>query len=178
MNVVTLCTGNVARSVMLGFMLADLAEAQGWDWKIRTAGTFAVENQAMSARTLRALEQLDDLGDHHFTAHRSHQITADDAQWADVILASEADHVTYVRSNFVDVEHKVVQLKQFVANSPLDGPLAARVAEVAQLEPDVMWDVVDPAGGDQEIYDACARELWDLTQALGVVLDDGMDFSL
>ena len=29
MNIVTLCTGNVARSVMLGYMLTTLAESNG-----------------------------------------------------------------------------------------------------------------------------------------------------
>jgi protein-tyrosine-phosphatase len=42
------------------------------------------------------------------------------------------------------------------------------------MEPDVVWDVVDPAGGDQAVYDATAIELWELTQSLGVVLADDL----
>ena len=174
MKIVTLCTGNVARSVMLGYMLTTLAEANGWDWQIRTAGTWAVENQAMSSRTLDSLRRLEDLGEHEFTRHRSRQITLDDAQWADVIFAAEADHVRYVRDNMPEASRKTVQIKQFVAQSPLEGPLLNRVATVAYMEPDVVWDVVDPAGGDQAVYDATALELWELTQSLGVVLADDL----
>ena len=176
MNVVTLCTGNVARSVMLGYMLSDLAEANGWAWHIRTAGTHAVEGQAMSTRTLQSLESLDELGDHHFTRHRSRQISEDDALWADVIFASEADHVRFVRAQLPAAADKVVQIKHFVATAPLDGAFTDRVRSVAQLDPDVVWDVVDPAGGDQATYDATAAELWDLTMALGVILSDDADY--
>ena len=83
MKILTLCTGNVARSVMHGFMLETLAETQGWEWEVRTAGTFAIENQAMSSRTLTALQGIEELGDYEFTLHRSRQITDDDVAWAD-----------------------------------------------------------------------------------------------
>ena len=172
MKIVTLCTGNVARSVMLGFMLETLAEAQGWQWEVRTAGTFAIENQAMSSRTLTALQGIDELEGHEFTLHRSRQITDDDVAWADAIFASEADHVTFVRNNHAHGAQKVVQIKHFVATAPLDGPLFERVAQESELAPDVIWDVVDPAGGDQATYDATAQELWELTQAVGVLLAD------
>ncbi len=176
MKILTLCTGNVARSVMHGFMLETLAETQGWEWEVRTAGTFAIENQAMSSRTLTALQGIEELGDYEFTLHRSRQITDDDVAWADAIFASEADHVTFVRTNHAHGSHKVVQIKHFVATAPLDGPLFERVAIVSDLAPDVIWDVVDPAGGDQETYDRTAAELWELTQALGVLLaeDDSL----
>ena len=63
-----------------------------------------------------------------------------------------------------EASHKTVQIKQFVAQSPLEGPLLNRVATVAYMEPDVVWDV----------YDATAVELWELTQSLGVVLADDL----
>jgi protein-tyrosine-phosphatase len=34
LNIVTLCTGNVARSVMLGYMLTTLAEASGVERRV------------------------------------------------------------------------------------------------------------------------------------------------
>ena len=43
---------------------------------------------------------------------------------------------------------KVVQLKHFVATAPLEGSFIDRVHAVASLDPDVVWDVVDPAGGE------------------------------
>ena len=56
----------------------------------------------MSSRTRDALLSIDELGEHRYGAHRSHQIDEEDVEWADVILASEADHVRFVRAQFAD----------------------------------------------------------------------------
>jgi protein-tyrosine-phosphatase len=93
--------------------------------------------------------------------------------WADVILASEADHVRYVRSNFPEHAGKAVQLYQFVRHAPLDAPFDEQLATSVSLEPDVDLDVADPAGGDQAVYDACAQQLWALSQAFCVLVTDG-----
>jgi protein-tyrosine-phosphatase len=154
---------------MLGYMLMTLAEANGADWGVRTAGTHAVEGQAMSPRTLEALEKLEELGEHHFRAHRSHQLTNDDVAWADVIIAVEADHVAYVRARHPEGAAKTVQLRSFCMLAPLDGDLREQVAEVAHQDPESGLDVGDPAGGDQGDYDACAVELWELAQVFAAL---------
>ncbi len=100
LRLVTLCSGNVARSVMLGSMLTSLSDANGYGWSVRTAGTHVVEGLAVSARTRNALHSLDDLGEPHVGAHRSHQLNGDDVTWADAILTSEASQVTFVRAHF------------------------------------------------------------------------------
>jgi protein-tyrosine-phosphatase len=155
---------------MLGYMLTTLAESNGLAWRVRTAGTHVAEGSAMSSRTWRALESIDDLGAHRYGAHRSHQLGAADVAWADVVLAVEADHVAYVRRHFPDAADRTVSLAQFVDEAPLDGPVRRRVSVVAAREPSADFDVVDPAGGDQAVYDECARWLWVLAQALSVVL--------
>jgi protein-tyrosine-phosphatase len=38
MKIVALGTGNVARSVMQGYMLIAIAESNGLNWHVRTAG--------------------------------------------------------------------------------------------------------------------------------------------
>ena len=172
MNIVTLCTGNVARSVMLGYMLSTLGDADDVDWKIRTAGTHVVEGSAMSGRTRDALVAIDELGTHPYGAHRSHQLDVDDVSWADVILASEADHVRFVRTNFADHAHKAVQLQQFVRRAPLDEPFETQLRVVASMEPNVELDIADPAGGDQHDYYACCEQLWGLAQAFAVLVVD------
>jgi protein-tyrosine phosphatase len=170
LNIVTLCTGNVARSVMLGYMLTSLAESNGEPWRIRTAGTHVVEGSAMSSRTRDALLGIDELTEHHFSAHRSHQLDELDVSWADVILASEAGHVDYVRVNFPAHGARAVQLHQFVRHAPLEGPLETQLASVASMDPSPEFDVVDPAGGDQAAYDACAQQLWELAQVFALLV--------
>jgi protein-tyrosine-phosphatase len=173
LRIVTLCTGNVARSVMLGYMLTTLAESSGHDWSIRTAGTHVAEGSAMSARTRDALLAVDGLGTHRYGAHRSHQLSADDVAWADVILASEADHVNFVRANFPDASNKTVALVQFVERAPRDRSFDAQVQAVAALDPSSASDVVDPAGGDQSVYDQCAAQLWNVAQTFVLLVDEG-----
>lgn len=162
MKVLTLCTGNVARSVMLAYMLSDLAEAEGRDWRVRSAGTHVIEGQAMSSRTRAALEKVPELGEHRYGAHRSHQISPADAAWADVILAAELDHVRFVEREFAGA--CAVQLGAFVAHAPAGRALVDQLGEVARHVPTSELDVSDPAGGEQSDYDACARELWVLAQ--------------
>jgi protein-tyrosine-phosphatase len=169
MNIVTLCTGNVARSVMLGFMLSTLAEANGADWTIRTAGTHVIEGSAISSRTKDALMKLDDLGAHHFSGHRSHQLTDEDVRWCDVLLACEAANVHFVRTHHGEGAPKAVIFQQFLREAPLDTDLDEQVRYVAALEPLAYFDVEDPAGKDQAAYDACAATLWDMAQVFATL---------
>ena len=171
LNIVTLCTGNVARSVMLGYMLATLAESSGEQWEIRTAGTHVVEGSAMSSRTRDALVKIEGLGEHRYGAHRSHQLTNDDATWSDVIIASEANHVNFVRRAFPDDSWKAVQLAQLIRLAPRRGSVNEQLRVTSALEPDPVFDIGDPAGGDQAVYDYCARELWSLARALTVLFE-------
>jgi protein-tyrosine-phosphatase len=176
LNVVTLCTGNVARSVMLGYMLTTLAESSGVAWNIRTAGTHVTEGSAMSSRTRDALLKIGELGDHRYGAHRSHQLNDSDCDWADIILAAEFDNVRFVRTKFPDYADKAVQLSAFVRFAPLDGDVLAKLRSVFQHQPSSEFNVADPAGGSQATYDACARHLWDLAQAFtSIVIDDDTD---
>lgn len=176
MKIVTLCTGNVARSVMLGYMLTTLAEAAGESWQIRTAGTHVIEGSAVSARTRDALLGVEELGEHHYSAHRSHQLNGDDVAWADVVLASEAGHVNYVRSNFPAHAAKAVQLHQFVRYATLDAPFSTQLAAVSSMDPEPGLDVADPAGGDAASYAACANELWELAQVFATLVSDDGSF--
>jgi protein-tyrosine-phosphatase len=175
LNILTLCTGNVARSVMLGYMLTTLATASGEDWRVRSAGTHVIEGSAMSGRTRNALMAIDELEGHHYNAHRSHQLSDEDVAWADVILASEAAHVLFVRRHFAASAVKTVQLHQFVRFAPLDAPLSGQLDVIGAIEPSVQFDVADPAGGDQLVYDQCALQLWELAQVFAMLVGEGTD---
>ncbi len=169
LHIVTLCSGNVARSVMLSAMLEVLGEHAGETWQLRSAGTHVVEGSSISARTLMALRSIDELGDRHYGSHRSHQVNDEDLEWATIVLASEADHVNYVRRHFPADAHKAVLFGQFVRRASLDVSFSQMCASIAALAPDPTFDVIDPAGGDDATYVACARELWELAQAFTVL---------
>jgi protein-tyrosine-phosphatase len=156
---------------MLGYMFARVADVQGFDWEIRTAGTHAVEGQAMSARTSAALVGIDDLGVHPYRSHRSHQLTDDDVTWADVIITVEAAHVNFVRHQHPIARGSTLQLGQFLLIEDDTLGFSERVHRVTQLEPSPALDVADPAGHDQDVYDRCARDLWVAAQRFGALFD-------
>lgn len=170
LRIVTLCTGNVARSAMLGYMLDTLSEANSANWRLRSAGTYVIEGSAMSSRTRDALLSIVELGDHQYAGHRSHQLDEEDVEWANVMLCAEADHVAFVRRHFAEHLSKAVTVRQFVRYAPLDIPFVEQLAVVAAMEPDANFDVEDPAGGDEKEYVACANELWELAQAFATVV--------
>lgn len=172
MKIVTLCTGNVARSVMLGYMLTTISDVTGEEWHIRSAGTHVTEGSAMSSRTRDALFAIEELGEHQYGAHRSHQLLHSDLVWADVILAAEAGNVTFVRANFSANADGSVQLAQFIRFAPLGQDLQSQLRAVNEHEPSPDFNVADPAGGDQATYDACARQLWDLAQAFALIVGE------
>jgi low molecular weight protein-tyrosine phosphatase len=169
-RILAVCTGNVARSAMLGYMLTTLGERHGANWRVRTAGTHAIEGSTMSSRTRDALVALDELGDLRFGAHRSHQMSRDDIEWADIVLTAEADNARYGRILAPEAAGRVVQLRQFVEAAPARRALDEQLALVAGVALDARLDVIDPAGGDQGLYDEVARTLWRLSLEFAAVV--------
>lgn len=170
-SLLLVCTGNVARSVMARCMLEWLAEAEGVALRLETAGTHAVEGQPAGARTAAALETVAALDGVPLGLgrHRSRQLAAADVRRADLVVGMEAAHVRYVRRELPDAAGRTATLRHLCRElAPPPPDLAARVAELelAGVEPDDAADVLDPAGGDQPVYDACASELWALCAQL------------
>ena len=164
-----LCTGNAARSVMAGYMLGHLAEGAGVEIGLVTAGTHAVEGQPMSARTRAALASVGALEHVSTSGHRSRQLTGLDAARADLVVAMEADHVRYVRRRHPEAATRPATIRRLCRDLPAGPPgLAERVAALGldRVELTDDEDVADPAGGDEAVYVDCARQLYSLCQEL------------
>lgn len=164
-NIVFLCTGNAARSVMGGAIV----RARRDDIEIVTAGTHVIEGMPMSWRTRDALGALGVGAE----GHRSYQLRDGDVAIADLVIAMAGEHVGYVRRVHPQAAARTVTLKRLArdltpgaGDDPGGADLSARVAALGladvTLEP---WeDVEDPAGGDLPEFEACAREISDLLE--------------
>ena len=173
LKVASLCTGNAARSVMAGTMLEQLAAHEGLALDVTTAGTHAVEGQPVSSRVRLAIQTLGEVDISELNRHRSHQLSIAGCASADLIVAMEADHVSYVRRNHPEAAARTATIRRLVGELPLEGDdVRGRIAlsdlQSADLSADV--DVLDPAGRDQPEYNECALEIWELCQSLVVLL--------
>ncbi len=162
--VVALCTGNAARSVMAGALLADDPNIV-----VATRGTHVVEGLPMSMRTRSALVALG-VNDH---SHRSRQLSSDDLRDADLIVAMAREHVQFVRRVHPQAAARTATLKRLARDLPAGaGPLAERVAalRLATVDLEHWEDVDDPAGGDEAVFHECADEIRKLLDQLAPAL--------
>ena len=191
-ELLVLCTGNAARSVMAGFMLEYLNEHRedkeqredkehGEDTKINprpdlhivTAGTHTIDGQPMGMRTRNALSTLPEMAHATFTRHRSRQVYEADLSRADLVVVMEADHVRYVRRVFPSVAPRTATIRRLCEDlRPAPPGLGERLAalKLAQATLSDDDDVIDPAGHDAQAYEACVAELWGLCQQLVTLL--------
>ena len=173
-ELLVLCTGNAARSVMAGFMLDVLRDGRpGAPLHVVTAGTHTIDGQPMGLRTRTALTRLPELDGADFRRHRSRQVHGVDLVHAQLVVVMEADHVRFVRRQFPDASAKTATIRHLCGRlAPAPPSLDERVTalDLAAVELDDGEDVLDPAGHEADVYADCVDELWGLCRKLITLL--------
>jgi protein-tyrosine-phosphatase len=139
------------------------------DVLVETAGTLTVDGQPMSWRTRTALESVGLAP----PSHRSRQASLDDLDKATLIIGLAPEHVQWVRRNHDAAAPRTGTLKRLCRDLALDDrSLAERVAALGlhEVELEDWEEVVDPGGGEVEVFVACAHEVYDLIERLACVL--------
>lgn len=154
-DVLFICTGNAARSVMAGVSLA----ARRPDLRIRTAGTLVVDGQPMSIRTRKAIAGVG----HPLPQHASAQVTPDDLDRAAVVIALAPEHVQWVRRTHPAAAGHTITLPRAVRDVTVapDTPIRDQVLalDLAAVDLGDWEEVVDPGGGEEPEFAACAVEI-------------------
>ncbi len=164
LQLIFLCTGNAARSVMAGAMF----KARRPDATVITAGTHVVDGQPISWRTRDALDSVG----YDARTHRSAQLRALDLAETDAIVAMANEHVEWIRRQHPEVADRTITLHRLARDlAPGDEPLANRLKllQPATIELEPWEEVADPAGGDLPEYVACAQELDGLIERLATL---------
>jgi len=158
-NVLFVCTGNAARSVMAAAILREQLGPAVDQLQVTSAGTHSIPGLPMSTRTRTALADLG-VAD---PDHRSEQIEQSMVDQASVIVIFEPMHLKYMRKKHADAAPKVASLPR-LARDLGAGPLTdlpARLQALRLQDEDFEdWEeVIDPAGGDLPVFQACAVEI-------------------
>ncbi|WP_287930413.1 low molecular weight protein-tyrosine-phosphatase [Arthrobacter sp.] len=145
-RIITVCTGNICRSPMAEFMLADAAAAAGLNVKVDSAGTTAWEvGNPMDPRAVDTLIR-------HGVAAGVHEARKFNPAWfaeRDLILALDTDHFDALRALAPTTEAaaKIQMLRSF------DPALAGSSSDRQGL--------YDPWYGDESDFEAS----WELISA-------------
>ena len=145
LNILFVCTANTCRSPMAEFIAKNIFKHENLEAKVNSAGTITIDGEKVSENAVNALTDLKLLDTelkNEILEHRSKAIDFDMIIENDFIFTMTYDHMIFLTNNFPEQQKKIFVLGDFACEK--------------------RHDVIDPFGGDLEIYKKCALEIYDL----------------
>jgi len=136
-NVLFVCTGNICRSPLAEYLLRSRLKTDS-SWNIGSAGLSAAEGLPASLVAVKVAAKIGvDLGPHH-----SRLLTDELIDGATIILAMTNAHIWEIKTRFPGARDRVHLLGAFNRRNP-------------------NRDILDPIGGNAEIYQKTMGEISD-----------------
>ena len=115
MNILFVCTGNVSRSFLAETLMRGEIQARKLkDVNVASAGVHAYPGSPPDPAIVEYLEERGI----PVQRHESRQLTAQEAEWADLILAMENHHVRMIEESWPEFKDKVILLLKYTAVAP------------------------------------------------------------
>jgi len=116
MNILFVCTGNISRSFLAEMLLKAQIHKRGLNnISVSSAGLSVYPGHPPDQKMV---EYLSALGI-STTSHEARQIQKTDADWADLILVMEADHLKILADIWPDITDKVQLLGKFISTNSI-----------------------------------------------------------
>lgn len=136
-SVLFVCTGNICRSPMAVGLLRDKVKANQSDWRVESAGTWAMDGSpaALNSRLVMEARGVD------LSSHRSRPVTRDLLAEFNLVLTMERGHKEALQFEFPQSAGRIFTLGEMVGgdfdiHDPIGSPLVDfqdAVEELAQL---------------------------------------------
>lgn len=136
-SVLFVCTANICRSPMAAALLRAKVAAEAADWRIESAGTWALEgNPAASQAQLIMKERGQDI-----FAHSSRSVSRELLKSFNLILTMEHGHKEAMQIEFPEVSRRIFTLSEMIGQR---------------------FEIADPIGGSTADFQATADEIEEL----------------